>query len=80
MNILADLNAGPEPIKLVIKGENLARVVELITLSKKTDEELAKVVRGSILASEVEGKTVEETAAWVRNNVLMELMEMGDSK
>ena len=66
----------PKPIKLVIKGANFRRVLELLSLHQKTDEELAKVIRGSILADEVKDKTLEETAAWVRKNVLDELTEM----
>lgn len=76
MDVFAGMSAGPQPIKLVIKGENLARVIELLALHKKTDAELAEAVHGTELASEVEGKTVEEIAAWVRGNVLAELQEM----
>jgi len=76
MDILAGMSAGSQPIKLIIKGENFKRVMELMTLQAKPDAELAEIARSSALASEVEGMTVEETAAWVRGNVLDELKEM----
>jgi len=77
MDILTSQSVNaPKPITLVIKGANFRRVLELLSLHGKTDEELAKVVRDSILADEVKGKTLEETAAWVRKNVLDELTEM----
>ena len=76
MDIFAGISAGPQPIRLVIKSKNLARVIELLALYKKSDAELAEAVHGTELASEVEGKTIEEIAAWVRGNVLAELQEM----
>ena len=76
MDILSGMSAGPQPIKLVIKGENFKRVMELMSLYQQHDEEIVKTVRESILADEVEGKTDEEAAEWVRGNVLAELKEM----
>ncbi len=66
----------PKPINLVIKSEHFARIIELLTAFGKPDEELNKVLQDSILASEVEGKTVEETAAWARKNIVAELEDM----
>ena len=81
MNILTGMSTGPKPVKLVIKGKNLRRVTELMTLYSGPDADLAKLVRDSPWASEVKGKTVEEIAARVRKDVLKELREMasGDS-
>lgn len=79
MDILSGMSVGPapmEPITLVIKGGNWSRVLELMTLYHKSDEEIVEKVRDSVLADEVEGMTVEETAAWVRDNVMAELSEM----
>ena len=70
------VNAAPQPITLVIKGENFARVMELMTAYHKPDDELAAAIRKSVLASEVEGKTDEEVAAWARQNVIDELQGM----
>ena len=76
MDILSGMNAGQKPITLIIRGENFARVMELMTVYHQTDEALVKKVRDSILASEVEGMTDEEVAAWARGNVITELQEM----
>ena len=76
MSIFSGMCAGPQPIKLVIKGENFKRVMELMTLHQQSDEEIVKTVRDSILASEVEDMTDEEACAWVRGNVIDELKEL----
>lgn len=77
VKIFSSQSAGtPQPITLIIKGENFVRVMELMTVYRKTDEEIAEVVRTSILASEVEGMTDEETAAWARGNIVSEIQEM----
>ena len=76
MDIVSGMNAGTKPITLVIKGENFARVMELMTAYHKPDDELAAAIRKSVLASEVEGKTDEEVAAWARQNVIDELQGM----
>ena len=76
MDILTGVGAGPQPIKLIIKGENFKRVMELMTLHQQSDEEIVKTVRSSILASEVEAITDEEACAWVRGNVIEELKEL----
>ena len=65
-----------EPITLVIKGADLSHVWQLMSVFHKSDEELAEKARGSLLSDEVEGMTDEETAAWVRQNILDELTEM----
>ena len=70
------VNAGSQPITLIIKGGNIQHIWKLMEAYHKTDEELAEKARGSLLAEEVEGMTVEETAAWVRSNILEELKEM----
>jgi len=70
------VSTGSKPITLVIKGANFSHVWELMSAYHKTDEELAEKARGSLLASEVEGMTTEEVAAWVRGNILDELQEM----
>ena len=67
----------PKPIKLVIKGERFQRVMELMTLNSQPDDVLVKKVRGSLLAKEVKDLTDEEAAAWVRQNIIAELTEMG---
>ena len=77
VEIFSSQSAGtPQPITLVIKGANFVRVMELMAVYRKTDEELAEGVRTSILASEVEGMTDEEAAAWARGNIVTELQEM----
>ena len=70
------VNETAKPITLVLKGENFARVAELMTAFSQTDEVLAEKVRGSVLAPEVEGLSVEEVAAWARGNILAEMAEM----
>jgi len=78
MEIMTSQGVGEiEPITLIIKGNNFQRVMELMTLHSQPDEEIAKVARNSVLADEIEGMTDEETAAWVRQNVIDELNEMG---
>ena len=81
VNVLTGMSAGPQPVKLVIKGTNIRRVTELMTLYSRPDAELVELVRSSPWASEVKGKTEEEIAAQVRKDVLEELREMasGDS-
>jgi len=77
MDILSSQGVGPpKEIKLVIKGEAFRHVMELMTTYHKGDEILAEKVRDSVLASEVEGMPVGETAAWVRQNIVDELEEM----
>jgi len=77
MEIFSSQSAGGQkPITLIIKGENFARVVELMTAYHQPDEALVKKVRGSILAFEVEGMSDEEVAAWARGNIVTELEEM----
>ena len=71
------VSTGTKPITLVIKGANFSHVWELMSAFHKTDEELAEKARGSLLAHEVEGMSDEETAAWVRQNIIAELTEMG---
>ena len=70
------VNETAKPITLVLKGENLAHIMELMTTYSKTDEEIAEKVLSSVLAPEVKGKSVEEVAAWARGNILAELAEM----
>lgn len=54
MEIFSSQSAGGQkPITLIIKGQNFARVMELMTLYHKLDSEIAKAVGGSVLASEV---------------------------
>jgi len=74
------VNDTAKPITLVIKGEGFARVMELVTTYHKPDEALAEKVRASVLADEVEGMSVEEVAAWARNNLMTELEDMAGEK
>lgn len=76
MNVFSGMAVGPQPIKLVIKGEHFQHVIELMTLFRQPDEEIVKAVRGSILAPDVADKTDEEAVEWVRGNILSELQEM----
>ena len=77
MNIFSGINVGPkEPITLVIKGGNLAHIWKLMTVLHKSDEELAEKARGSALACLLDGMSVEEVAAWARENIIAELKEM----
>ena len=77
MEIISSQSANtPKPITLVIKDGDFARVMELMTAYRKPDDELAAAIRKSVLASEVEGKTDEEVAAWARQNVIDELQGM----
>lgn len=76
----ARMKAGPsmQPIKLVIKGENYKRVLRLLALYGKTDEEINALVdqKKLLLGSEVKDKKPEEIAAWVRGGVLSELRDL----
>jgi len=78
MDIFAGMCAGPQPIKLVIKGKNFRRVMELMTLHEKPDADIAQRVRESVLSSEVEGMTDEEAAAWARASFVQELKDMSE--
>ena len=76
MNILSGMSAGLPPIKLVIKGGNIARVAELLSLCQQPDEALAEMARGSVLADEFKGMTDVETAEEMRASFFAELKEM----
>lgn len=64
-------------LSLTVDGANLIRVIELMTVYVQSDEEIARVVRNSVLRDETEGKTDAEIACEVRANVVKELQEMG---
>ena len=77
VKVFSSQSAGiPQPITLIVKGANFVRIMELMAVYRKTDEELAEGVRASILASEVEEMTDEEAAAWARGNIVSEIQEM----
>jgi len=80
MTACAPQTSAPAPIQVIIKGEKFAHVMELLALSRKSDAEIAALVRASPLADEVAGKTDAETAAWVRDNVAAELVEMAEER
>ena len=76
MEVFSSQGVGPKPITLVLKGQSIQHICDLLTVYHKPDEELAEKARGSALSDMVEGMTVEETAAWTRGNILDELQGM----
>lgn len=70
--------APAQPIQVTIKGEHIERVLELLGLNVQSDAALAALVRGSPFSDEVAGKTDAECAAWVRESLLAELIDLAD--
>jgi len=79
MDIFTSQGVGPsdKPITLVLKGENFAHVMDLMTTFRQTDESLAEKAKASVLADEVDGMSDKEIGEWVRGNILTEIAEMG---
>lgn len=71
------VNTPMKPITLVVKGENFARVMELVKLYSMDDEALISLARSKLeLKPEVESLSDEELVVWVRDGVTEELRAM----
>jgi hypothetical protein len=70
--------APAHPITVTIKGKHIERVLELLGLNVQSDADLAALARGAPFADEVAGMDDAECAAWVRESLLAELIDLAD--